>query len=100
MDHSCVELEHEHGAENNPDLRYSSGNDEPHRGFGHLAFLTGDVYKASEELETAGVSFKKKPGDKMTPSMYVQQRLLTVLLLKTYLTLLPSSLCPKTWVHL
>lgn len=68
MDHSCVELEHEHGAENNADLRYSSGNDEPHRGFGHLALLTDDVYKASEELEKAGVSFKKKPGDVMAPS--------------------------------
>ncbi|CAM9090744.1 unnamed protein product [Laminaria digitata] len=63
MDHSCIELEHEHGAENNPDLRYSSGNDEPHRGFGHLALLTDDVYKASEELEKAGVSFKKKPDE-------------------------------------
>ncbi|CAM9286282.1 unnamed protein product [Ectocarpus sp. 6 AP-2014] len=63
MQHSCVELEHEHGAESDPDLVYSSGNDEPHRGFGHLAFLTADVYKASEELEMAGVSFKKKPDE-------------------------------------
>lgn len=62
MQHSCVELEHEHGVESDPDLVFSSGNDEPHRGFGHLAFLTADVYKASEELEMAGVSFKKKPG--------------------------------------
>lgn len=62
MEHSCVQLEHEHGAENNSELQYSSGNDEPYRGFGHLALLTPDVYKASEELEKAGVLFKKKPG--------------------------------------
>ena len=63
MQHSCVELEHTHGAEDDPDLVYANGNDEPHRGFGHLAFLTPDVYKASEELEKCGVSFKKKPGN-------------------------------------
>lgn len=63
MDHNCVELMHDHGAENDPDLRYNNGNEEPHRGFGHLALLTDDVYKASEQLEKAGVSFKKKPGN-------------------------------------
>lgn len=62
MHHSCVELEHTHGAEDDPDLMFSNGNEEPHRGFGHLAFLTPDVYKASEELEKCGVAFKKKPG--------------------------------------
>lgn len=62
MQHSCVELEHEHGEAADPHLEFSNGNDEPHRGFGHLAFLTADVYQASEKLEKAGVSFKKKPG--------------------------------------
>ncbi|CAM9114745.1 unnamed protein product [Ectocarpus sp. 4 AP-2014] len=60
MQNSCAELEHEHGVESDPDLVYSSGNDEPYRGFGRLASLTADVYKANEELEMAGVSFKKK----------------------------------------
>eukprot|EP00903_Cladosiphon_okamuranus_P017638 g16246.t1 len=63
MQHACLQLEHEHGSENDPYLVYSNGNDEPHRGFGHLAFLTADVYQASEELERAGVSFKKKPDE-------------------------------------
>lgn len=62
MQRNCVELQHEHGAEDKPELQYSNGNDEPNRGFGHLAFLLHDVYKGSEELEKAGVSFKKKPG--------------------------------------
>lgn len=57
-----MELVHEHGTENDSNLRYNNGNEEPYRGFGHLALLTDDVYKASEELEKAGVSFKKKPG--------------------------------------
>lgn len=65
MRHFCVELQHEHGVENDTDLRYCNGNEEPHRGFGHLAFLTDDVYKATEELEKAGVLFKKKPGNRV-----------------------------------
>ncbi|CAM9099227.1 unnamed protein product [Phaeothamnion confervicola] len=58
---SMVELIHEAGA--GPDMHYDSGNNEPKRGFGHLAFLTPDVYKASAELEAAGVAFKKKPDE-------------------------------------
>lgn len=59
IEHSCVELQHEH----EHDGLYCNGNDEPYRGFGHLAFLTDDVYKASEDLEKAGVGFKKRPGE-------------------------------------
>lgn len=63
MKESCVELQHEHSsAAQNTSFRYCSGNEEPYRGFGHLAFLTDDVYKASAELEESGVSFKKRPG--------------------------------------
>ncbi|CAM9360092.1 unnamed protein product, partial [Choristocarpus tenellus] len=63
MKYSCIELQHTHGVEKDPDLRYSSGNDEPKRGFGHLAFLTDDVYAASAILENARVEFKKKPDE-------------------------------------
>lgn len=63
MEHSCVELQHEHSDGGASDVRYCSGNEEPHRGFGHLAFLTDDVYKASKDLEKAGVDFKKRPGE-------------------------------------
>lgn len=63
MEHSCVELQHEHSDGGASDVRYCNGNDEPYRGFGHLAFLTDDVYKASEHLEKAGVDFKKRPGE-------------------------------------
>lgn len=44
-------------------LKYDSGNNEPKRGFGHVAVLTNDVYAACEVLEKAGVQFKKKPDE-------------------------------------
>ena len=34
---------------------YDSGNNEPMRGFGHVAIFTNDVYHACEQLETKGV---------------------------------------------
>lgn len=34
---------------------------EPHRGFGHIAVSTDDVYASSDELEARGASFQKKP---------------------------------------
>jgi lactoylglutathione lyase len=45
------------------DVKYDSGNNEPRRGFGHVAVLHNDVYAACEVLEKAGVSFKKKPDE-------------------------------------
>lgn len=59
----CIELWHEHGAEKDPNLQYDSGNNEPKRGFGHLAFMMNDVYAASESLEKAGVAFRKRPDE-------------------------------------
>lgn len=41
----------------------NNGNVEPHRGFGHLAVMTPDVYAACDELEKEGVKFQKKPDD-------------------------------------
>eukprot|EP01138_Halocafeteria_seosinensis_P008164 gb/GECG01008344.1/.p1 GENE.gb/GECG01008344.1/~~gb/GECG01008344.1/.p1 ORF type:complete len:340 (+),score=48.11 gb/GECG01008344.1/:1-1020(+) len=59
----CVlELTHNHGTENDPDFQYHNGNTEP-KGFGHIGFLTDDVYKSCEALEAAGVEFQKKPDD-------------------------------------
>ena len=55
-------LTHNWGTENDPEQKYHPGNAEGD-GFGHIAFTTPDVYKACEELEAAGVSFKKKPDE-------------------------------------
>jgi lactoylglutathione lyase len=41
----------------------NNGNVEPHRGFGHIAVMTKDVYAACAELEANGVSFQKKPDE-------------------------------------
>ena len=36
---------------------------EPYRGFGHIAVMTPDVYKACEEIEANGALFQKKPNE-------------------------------------
>jgi catechol 2,3-dioxygenase-like lactoylglutathione lyase family enzyme len=60
--YNYVELCHIHGTEKQADFHYDSGNNEPKRGFGHLAYLTPDVYAACAKLEELGATFKKKPG--------------------------------------
>jgi lactoylglutathione lyase len=44
-------------------MQVNNGNVEPHRGFGHIAVMTPDVYAASAELEAGGVAFKKRPDE-------------------------------------
>jgi len=58
-----LELTHNHGTEKQEGLVYDNGNNEPHRGFGHIAFAVPDVYEQSEELEKSGVDFKKRPNE-------------------------------------
>lgn len=60
---TCLELTHNHGTENQPEFKYNNGNEEPHRGFGHIAFMTPDVYAATEELSNNGVAFRKRPDE-------------------------------------
>ncbi|CDI78456.1 lactoylglutathione lyase, putative [Eimeria acervulina] len=57
----CLELTHNHGSEDDANFCINNGNEEPHRGFGHIAFNCDDVVKASEDLEKEGVAFQKKP---------------------------------------
>ena len=58
-----LELTHNYGTENDKDFKYNNGNVEPHRGFGHIAFFTDDVYASCEKLEKEGVQFQKKPDE-------------------------------------
>jgi lactoylglutathione lyase len=63
MQGTCLELTHNHGSENDPEFKVNNGNVEPHRGFGHIAVMTPDVYGASKELEERGVGFQKRPDE-------------------------------------
>jgi lactoylglutathione lyase len=60
-----LELTYNHGSELDADFKVNNGNEEPHRGFGHIAVMTRDVYAASEELEKNGVVFRKRPDEGM-----------------------------------
>lgn len=63
MKGTCLEFTHNHGTENDPDFKVSSGNVAPNRGFGHIAVMTPDVYAASALLEAEGVQFQKRPDE-------------------------------------
>jgi lactoylglutathione lyase len=63
MKGSCLELTHNHGSEVDDSFAVNNGNVEPHRGFGHIAVMTPDVYKSAEELENNGVRFQKRPDE-------------------------------------
>jgi len=76
MDGATLEFTHNHGAENDENLKLWNGNtgrdadpgpnyaEEPaNRGFGHVAFNCDDVYEACDILERNGVKFQKKPDE-------------------------------------
>ncbi len=59
---AMLELTHNWGSEDDPDLQYHDGNAEP-QGFGHIGVAVPDVYAAAERFEKLGVEFVKKPDD-------------------------------------
>lgn len=60
---TALELTYNYGTENDTDFKgYHPGN-QPNDGFGHIAFSTNDVYDACTKLQSAGVSFHKKPDE-------------------------------------
>ncbi|CAN6623373.1 glyoxalase I [Trichomonascus vanleenenianus] len=58
-----LELCHNHGSEKDPNFKVNNGNEEPHRGFGHICFSVDDIGAACDKLEVAGVKFKKRLSD-------------------------------------
>ena len=55
-----LELTHHHGTEKDENFKYHNGNDQP-QGFGHIGMLCDNLEKACEDLEAAGVKFRKRP---------------------------------------
>jgi len=56
-----LELCWNHGTENDPDFKYVSGNEEPHRGFGHICVTVDNLEAACKRFDDLGVKFKKRP---------------------------------------
>lgn len=57
-----LELTHNWGDEDEPDLQFHNGNEEP-KGYGHIGITVPDVYAAVERLEAFGAEFVKRPDD-------------------------------------
>ncbi|KAL5415429.1 hypothetical protein PMIN04_008557 [Paraphaeosphaeria minitans] len=58
-----VELTHNYGTEDDPNYKVANGNQEPHRGFGHLCISVDNLQAACQRLEDAGYKFQKKLTD-------------------------------------
>ncbi len=59
-----LELTHNHGTESDASFAgYASGNDEPGKGYGHIAITVEDVQAACARFEALGVPFKKRLTD-------------------------------------
>jgi lactoylglutathione lyase len=56
-----IELTHNYGTENMPDFKYSNGNDEVGKGFGHIGVCVPSVADACQRFEELQVDFVKKP---------------------------------------
>ncbi|KAK0121492.1 Lactoylglutathione lyase [Cadophora gregata] len=58
-----IELTHNYGTENDPDYKVSTGNNEPHKGFGHTCISVDNIQAACQRIEDAGYRFQKKLTD-------------------------------------
>jgi len=64
-----LELTHNHGTENDADFKVNNGNEEPHRGFGHIAVMTKNLESDCVSLEENGVKFRKRPHEGMMKTL-------------------------------
>jgi len=62
---NIVTLELTYNYEEDPDVQMNNGNEEPHRGFGHIAFNlpNGSLEAVCDKLVADGVKFKKLPSE-------------------------------------
>lgn len=59
---AMLELTHNWGDEDDNDVSYHSGNQDP-KGFGHIGFAVPDIDAACARFASLGVEFQKKPND-------------------------------------
>lgn len=64
-----LELTHNHGTENDSEFKVNNGNEEPHRGFGHIAVMTKNLEADCISLEENGVNFRKRPHEGMMKTL-------------------------------
>ncbi|KOS13080.1 glyoxalase i [Malassezia pachydermatis] len=57
-----LELTHNHGSENDPNVSYHTGNSEP-RGYGHICVSVANIEEACARFEKLGVKFQKRLTD-------------------------------------
>ncbi|MEX1081626.1 MAG: lactoylglutathione lyase [Halofilum sp. (in: g-proteobacteria)] len=57
-----VELTHNWGDEDTPEVQFHSGNEDP-KGYGHIGITVPDVNAAAERLDNLGIEFIKRPED-------------------------------------
>jgi lactoylglutathione lyase len=55
-----LELTHNYGTEKDPNFKVANGNEEPGKGFGHIAISVDNIQAACQRLEDAGYPFQKK----------------------------------------
>lgn len=58
-----IELTHNYGTENDENYKVSTGNKEPHKGFGHTCISVDNIQAACQRIEDAGYKFQKKLSD-------------------------------------
>ena len=96
-----LELTHNHGTENDANFQgYASGNQDPGRGFGHIAISVDDIEKACARFESLGVRFQKKLTDGkmkniafiLDPDGCVRRLLMVLALLIASLLFIPQLL--------
>jgi lactoylglutathione lyase len=58
-----LELTHNYGTEHDANFKIANGNDEPGKGFGHIAISVDNIQAACQRLEDAGYPFQKKLTD-------------------------------------
>lgn len=64
-----LELTHNYGTEADPSYKVANGNEEPHRGFGHIAISVDNIEAACKRIEDEGYPFQKKLTDGINKSI-------------------------------